>query len=141
MNSPETIHALNRLLQIHYRSLPMYLSHTRPWTHRGHDKVAQVLRQIVADQQAIIARITDLIIQEGGAPDLGSGRDDTTMNDLSLQYLVVPLADRQKQDIVSIDQCVASLSEASAAALLARETLGMAKGHLDSLEDVASIEA
>lgn len=135
MNSTRTVDGLNRLLAIHYRSLPMYLSNTTPWTRRGDEKAAETLSRIAADQKGMVDRFSQMVLDADAAPDLGSGRDFTIMNDLSLSYLLTRVIEHQQQDIVAIQQCVAGLgNDAPEAKSLAEAALGMAKRHLESLE-------
>jgi hypothetical protein len=57
----------------------------------------------------------------------------TGLNDLSIEYLIERMIEQQKRDISSIEQCVEQLNLAPMAQTLAKESLGAAKGHLDSL--------
>ncbi len=49
MMSHDSKKALNRLLMIIYRSLPMYLADAVPWMHPGDEKAKHILNHIVAD--------------------------------------------------------------------------------------------
>lgn len=138
MSSAETIQSLNRLLGIHFQSLPMYLNDTcPPWTNRGDDKASEVLAQIACDQKFVLSRLIELVNEEGATPERGAAQDFTPMNDLSLEFLLSKMIELQKRDIASIKECVEALSMAPLAKALAEEALGMAKGHLESLEEVA----
>ena len=133
---------LNRLLAIHYRSFPMYVSNARPWTHGGDEKIVETLRHIVVDQQAMAQRISAQIIEQGAA--IHGGRfpmDYTDSHDLSIDFLIRRAVAYQRQDIAAIDQCAQELRLATHAKSLADEALGMAKGHLESLEELTNSTA
>jgi hypothetical protein len=123
---------LNRLLQIHYRSLPMYLSSARPWVPRGHEKAAETLELIAADQKRTIARITDELLAVGADIDLGEfPMTFTDLHDLSVDYVLKELIEAQRRDVAAIEECVA----ATGGDPLAQEALGAAKGHLETLQE------
>ena len=138
MSDQQTIDVLNRLMAIHYRSLPMYLSHAPPWKTRGDERAAETLGDVVADQQQMCHRFSAEIQRRGGTIDTGEFPTEyTDMHFLSLDYVLGRLIDAQRQDIAQIESCVAAAPDAEIRAL-AEESLGMAKGHLDSLEELAA---
>jgi hypothetical protein len=136
--SPPTA-ALNRLLAIHYRSLPMYLHCAWPWTRPADEgsrdqQIAETLRHVVADQQRFVERISDALLDEGADIDPGAfPMEYTDLHDLSIEFLGKQLIDRQRRDIASIASCVRELADDPYLKSLAEEALGAAKGHLDSL--------
>jgi hypothetical protein len=73
MSSPDTNEVLNRLLVIHYRSLPVYLRDARPWTNDGRwaAEANEVLLAISADQLRIVDEISELLNDRGRAFDYG----------------------------------------------------------------------
>ena len=71
MSPPSTTEILNRLLVLHMRSLPMYLSYAPPYELARYDKAKAVLDQIVADQRRTIDRLGTLVIESGGTADYG----------------------------------------------------------------------
>jgi hypothetical protein len=138
MTSPSTIDALNRLLALHDKSLPMYLSYAAPWTIGGDAAAQEVLGHIVADQKLMVDRIGRQIVDEGGV--VSHGRFPlvyTAWHDLTFDFLVKQMIARQKKDITAIQGCIAQLNGAPPAKALAEEALGAAKGHLESLEELA----
>ena len=138
MNHIRTTDVLNRLIAIHHRSLPMYLSDARPWTHRGDEDARDVLAQIAADQTAVVDRLGQMILQEGDSVELGEyPMEFTGQHDLSLDYLLDNLVSHQRNDIASIKECVQQLDHDPMAKAIAQETLGEAKGHLESLQELA----
>ncbi len=135
-NRNDTIQILNRLVPIHSRSLPMYLSNTRPWTTRRDGAARQTLSQIASDQKATVDRLAETILDYGGIVELGAyPMRFTSMHDLSMEYLLGELIRRQREDIAAIDQCVRQLGHDTLAKSLAEEALREAKGHLEALEE------
>ena len=137
MSSETILGTLNRLLAIHCQSVPMYLSYTSPWTSRADGVAHEVLGHLVTDQEMVIDRMARLIDRLGGNPDRGKRKDLTSLNDLSMDFLLERAIQSQKADIAAIENCVEQLAEVPEAQALAQESLGMAKGHLESLEEVA----
>ena len=128
---------LNRLLVTLHRSLPMYLADAAPWTHHGDERARKVLGHIVADHRMYSGRIADLLLSRRkliSFSDYPMVFTDT--HDLSLDYLIGELIFYQKQDIVTIQNCVIGLQNDSAGRTLAEEVLGNARGHLESLEEL-----
>ena len=136
MASAETIPTLNRLLAIHCQSLPSYLDQTAAWTRREDQTAAEVLHQIAEDQQYMVERIFDRIFQLRGLPERGHAEDLTSLNDLSIGFLLARVMDRQAREIAVMMDCVESLAGDPQSQALAEEALGMAKGHLESLEEL-----
>ena len=62
----------------------------------------------------------------------------TDTHDLAIDYLIREAIVCQKQDIADLQGCVDELRLAPAAQSLAAEALGMAKGHLESLEELGA---
>jgi hypothetical protein len=137
MSTPRNIDVLNRLLAIHHRALPQYLSGVSPWTHTGDERAEAVMRRIVSGQQATARKIAELILDRGGRLDSGSfPMDFTELNLLSLDYLLKEVAEHQSDDIWAIEQCVAALADDPEARTLAEESLGAGRAYLESLHDV-----
>lgn len=142
MNHIRTTKVLNRLVAIHYRSLSMYLADARPWTQRGDEAARDVLIQIAADQTAAVDRLGQMILEEGDSVDLGEyPMDFTGQHDLSMEYLLGSLILHQREDVAAIDECVQLLNHDPLAKAVAQETLGEAKGHLESLQELAEDHA
>lgn len=126
---------LNRLLQIHYRSLPMYLSSARPWVPRGHEKAAEALQLVVEDQKRTVEKISNELLDIGADIDPGEfPMTYTDLHDLSVDYMLGELVESQRRDVAAIEQCVAELGGDP----LAQEALGAAKGHLETLEEAVA---
>jgi hypothetical protein len=134
---PDPIDVLGRLFRILYRSLPMYLAGSDPWTHPGDESAAKVLADIVADQQLYAGRIAEAILLKRGRVDNGDfAMEFTELNMLAFDYLLMEMARRQRQDIAAIERCVADLAGDLELQVLAEEVLGNARGHLESLQEV-----
>lgn len=137
MPQPSSVDVLNRLLRIVFRSLPMYLVNTSPWTSRGDGRAEAVLGQLVSDSRHYSQRIADMILDRNGVLEHGSfpiGFAD--VHDLSLDYLIGEIIEAQRNDVARIEQCVKLLANDRAAKALAEEVLGNARGHLESLEEL-----
>ncbi len=134
-----TYQALNRLLTTIYRSLPMYLTYACPWTHQGDEVAVETLQRIVDDQKQLSARIADYIQDHYGPPNLGGyPLDFPDTHDLSLDYLVLKLVRCHKNDVAALERSVAELKDDPQALVLAEEALGSARGHLETLEELAA---
>jgi hypothetical protein len=131
----DTIEQLNRLLEIEYRSFPMYLGDASPWLGDGDEPAAEALANIVADQRAMSQRIAGMVLDLGGRIAPGEyPMQFTDTHFLSLDYLLKELHYYQRQDIADIERLVASLAGHRAAHELAEEALGAERAHLEAIE-------
>jgi len=138
MTQPSLRAVLNRLLGTQTHSLAIYLTYTSPWIHNGDERAVAVIKQVVGEQKRLGERIADHIIGRIGRVDGGAfPMEFTSTHDLSLDYLLKLLIKHQGQDIRTIEACVPLLHDDPAGHSLAEEALGAAKGHLESLEEVA----
>lgn len=134
MNRIKTNEVLNRLVAIHSRSLPMYLSDARPWTQHANDPARDALRHIAEDQRATIERLGEMILDHGGTVGWGEfPMSFTGKHDLSLDFLLKDLVDHQRQDVQAIEECTQHLEHDPLARATVEEVLGEAKGHLETL--------
>jgi hypothetical protein len=95
------------------------------------------LEAIANDQDVLADRISSMIT-DAGAP-LRTGEfpmEYTDTHDLGIDYQIDSAIEYQHQDIDSIENLVAQLAPFPAAKSLAEEALGMAKGHLESLQEL-----
>jgi hypothetical protein len=137
-----TIEALNKLYVLHHRSLPVYLHYAPPYQLARHAKASATLAQIVADQTRTADRLATLVLEAGGQIDPGEfPMWFTGLHDLSVDFLVNKLIDRQERFIAACEQLAGSLTLAPFAQAAAREAVGEAKGHLDNLRDLAAAPA
>jgi hypothetical protein len=132
----DTNAVLNRLLILHYRSLPTYLSYTSPWCREGNNEVKEALDLIAADHRALVDRLGEMIMDGGGSIRWGEfPLRYTALHDLSLDFLLTRLIEHQKQLVVDLGECADQLLTAPLAQAVALEALGAAKGHLQTLEE------
>ncbi len=129
--------ALNRLLVIVYRSLPLYLADAVPWMHPGDEKAKHVLNHIVADCRLYAGRIAEVLLARRRRFSFGEyPMVFTDTHDLSLDYLINELICYQKEDIAATEKCIVDLATDLPARSLAEEILGNARGHLESLQEL-----
>lgn len=140
-NDYQSMAALNRLLSVHVRSLPMYLAEAEVYSRFGQDRAAAVLANIVADQKAMAGRITQLIEDRRGAIQLAPAQDRTALNFLEMDYLLPLMIEQQKRDITALELIIRFLADDAEGRALAEEALGSAKAHLEALEDAAKASA
>jgi hypothetical protein len=139
MIKANTIRALNDLLAIEYRSLPLYLTDAMPWTHPGDEKATATLASIVTDQRASSQRVAQMILDRGGALDTGEyPMEYTDTHDLSLDFLIKELISYQKWLIGQIEQIAARIGDDREARELVQETLGSEKAHLEALQELTA---
>ena len=138
MNLKRTIRALNDLLAIEYRSLPMYLTDATPWTHPGDEKATQTLEHIVVDQRETCRRVAEMILARGGGSiDVGEfPMEFTDTHFLSLDFLLKELLTYQKVIVGRIERLVAELTDDRPARELAQDALGSERQHLEALEEL-----
>ena len=137
MSPPSTTEILNRLLVLHVRSLPMYLSYAPPYELARHQNAKAVLDRIVEDQKRTVDRLGTLILDSGGTVDYGEfPMSFTSLHDLSLSYLLKLLIERQQKQIIACERLANQLSMAPYAQAAAREAVGEAKGHLENLQEL-----
>jgi hypothetical protein len=139
MSPPSAAEVLNRLLVLHLRSLPMYLSYAPPHQLNRHQGAKAVLDQIVADQKRTVDRLGLLILDSGGTVDNGEfPMAFTSLHDLSLPYLLKQMLERQHRFITACQKLADMLSLTPFAQAAAREAVGEAKGHLENLQELQS---
>ena len=138
MPSPDTIDILNRVLVLLVRSFPQYLRFARPYIPPGRESIMETIHEIVAGQDALAERIGQYIFESEGLPDHGKFPIEfTDTHDLEIGFLIQQAIGYQQQDIANLEECVDALRLAPVAQSLAAEALGMAKGHLESLQELA----
>jgi hypothetical protein len=142
MPEPKTNDLLNRLYVLHHRSLPMYLHYAPPYQLGQNGKARSTLAQIVADHTHAADRLANLILENGGLVDPGEfPMSFTGLHDLSVEYLLGQVIDRQKRHIKVCEQLAKQLAADPLAQAKALEIVGEAKGHLANLEELAAAMA
>ena len=137
MSPAKICDTLNRLLAIHGSSLPMYLASAAPWISRTDEDARATLSSIVSDQRSTIDRLGELVTENGGRADAAAfPMEFTSYHDLSLDFLLHKMIEKQRQAIDGIRQIIDELSDEAAIRPVVEESLGAAKGHLDSLQEL-----
>lgn len=138
MPSDNTVDALNRLYVLHHRSLPAYLHYAQPAGLAAHPQAKGVLAQIAADHARESDRLATLVLDHAGTVDPGEfPMWFTGLHDLSVEYLVKQLIDRQRKFIAASEKIADELRLSPLAQAAAREAVGEAKGHLDNLLELS----
>ncbi len=139
MSQPSTHALLNRLLAIVGRSFPQYMQYSRPYVPAGSSHLVEALAAVVSDQDVMVERISQMLSDESTAPRFGEfPMEYTDLHDLDINYLFGEAARYQELDIANLGEIADQLQLAPAAQSLAEETLGMAKGHLDSMRELVA---
>jgi hypothetical protein len=137
MSQPSTIHLLNRLLGIVSRSFLQYLKFSQPYVPLGRKEVMEVLETMVTDQNSMADRISQMVMDQKELARTGEfPMEFTDLHDLDIDFLIDRAMVYQRQDIELVGQLLHQLQLSPAAKSLAEETLGMAKGHLQSLQEL-----
>jgi hypothetical protein len=133
--------ALNEILVILHRSLPVYLSHAAPWVAHGNEEAHRVLARLVAEKEDHVHRLTELLDSRRHTIDRGEfPMDFTSLHDVSLDFLIKQLIGEQRQSVARIESCERRLAGDREGRSLAAEVLGAAQRHLRWLETLGSPE-
>ena len=142
MASNDTISVLNRVLALLSKSLPQYLRYSRPYIPISRQMVLDTVEEIAADQTMLAERFSQQILDAGGQPDTGAfPMEFTDTNDLSINHLLREAIRYQREEIETLESCRDELATAPMARALVEEAIGMAKGHLESLEELPAADA
>jgi hypothetical protein len=133
---------LYHLLAVVGKSFPQYLRYSRPYIPAGWEGVTESLQTIMRDQDVFADRIAHMIGDFGFPVRRGEfPMSFTDSHDLGIAYQITVAIEYQRQDIETIGRIVSQLQFFPAAKSLAEEALGMAKGHLDTLQELATLQA
>lgn len=128
---------LTQLLAIVSKSFPQYLRYSRPYVPPGSENIMATLHAVASDQDVLADRISQLIIDVGAPLRTGEfPMEYTDTHDLGIDYQLTSAIDYQQQDIDTLQHLVGQLQAFPAAKALAEEALGMAKGHLEALQEL-----
>jgi hypothetical protein len=131
--------ALNRLLILLSRSLPMYLGDAAPWVSYNGDATRDALENLVIDLKRYIEQLTRLLNDRRQTIDPGEfPMTFTDLHDLSLDFLLKRLVEHQRRNVQAIEQCVLQLRDDAQGLALAEEILSNARGHLETLESLTA---
>ena len=132
----DTCDILNTLVRMHGRSLASYVHHAKPYDASRHPEGMKMIEHVVADQREMMDRIAEEILSRGALVQPGGyPASFTSLNDLDFDYLLKRMIEHQRRDVQVIDGLLPSLQHDTKAHILAEESLGAAKAHLDSLLD------
>ena len=139
MTELSTADILNRVLIVHNRSLPMYLHDALPWVRHGEDGSMETMRQIVRDQKQVVDRIGAMILDNTGVFEQGEyPLSFTGYHDMAFDWVLNLAIERQQKTISYLQKCAEQLSLAPMAKAVVEETVGMAKGHLEMLQELTT---
>lgn len=137
MATDSTIACLNRLVALHNRTLARYLAFASPTWSRGDELAQRTLVAIANDQQAVVDRLGELVVEAGGYVELGSYPIAFEgYHDLSFAFLLTKLTEEQGRLVKLISYYTEKLALHPMARAVAEEALGLAKGHLENLQDL-----
>lgn len=135
VESPNEI--LNRLLVIHSRSLPVYLTYAPPWWKDQNGRIAEVLHDLARDQLDLAERIGATLVAIGGTPAVGPFPDRfMAFHDLEVGFLLTEIMRYEERAAAVITQFMPVLAQAPTAQALAQEAIGMAKAHREILQEL-----
>jgi hypothetical protein len=128
---------LNRLLVLHHRSLPMYVSQATPWVGPGYEAAWEAVQSIAADHQMTSDRFGAMLLAADEVPAYGEfPMRYTALHDLALDYLLARIIDYERHLIRRIAECADLVRTSPAVQACVLESLGEAKAHLQLLEEV-----
>jgi len=137
MTPPDTTHILNRVLAVLCKSFPQYVHYSRPYIPPNRQEVLDTFEEIVNDQTMLAERISEQVSEAGGLPQLGNfPMEFTDTHDLNIDHLLREAIRYQREEIAALETCRDALSIDSTPRALVEEAVGMAKGHLESLEEL-----
>jgi hypothetical protein len=142
MDNPRIIQLLNRLFRVHYRSLPVYVQGTRPWTPPEQQKALERLAAVAADQKRTAGQIAEAIQQQRGRLEPGQFPIAfTAIHDVSAEFLLRRAAELHQRDLQVIQECAAELASVPQWRPLAEEVLRQAQRHGEMLRERMKDEA
>lgn len=137
MDNAQTSQLVTQLIALHARSLPVYLADAAPFAATKHEHAKDVVNMIAADQMMTVDKLADYKVERNQAVSTGYFPIEFTgFHDLSINYLLSELVRRQESEISTIDAICDKLKDAPSIRPLAEESLGAAKGHLESLQEL-----
>lgn len=137
MSSPDSTTVLNHLLGLLRQSFAQYLRFARPYIPRQKSSVWATITDIAAAQDALAERVGEQLVAAGARPNAGEfPMEFTDAHDLGVDYLIREAIGYQKQDIAELESLAATPGLSPAAQSLVSEAVGLAKGHLESLQEL-----
>lgn len=136
MSTQNIVVTLNQLLADQRFCLVNYVSQSLPWTHAGNEALSEAICSIANDHEHYSRRLSELIGERDGT--IGPGTFSTvftSLNDLSLDYLLTRIIVDQRNRIQNSQEIAAELMGDEQAWNLAREILGSERAHFDILNE------
>jgi bacterioferritin (cytochrome b1) len=134
MTDARAVELLNCLLRTLCRSVAAYARDARPWARPDQQELVRAIDDLADDQQHYARRVTDAILELGGAPEPDTfPLDYSAINDIAIDYLLQAVIEGQDRDLAQLEQCAIALAELPPLGDLAREILGNARGHAEIL--------
>lgn len=128
--------ALYELLAITRGSFPHYLRYAHPHIGSGSSECLAVLSDIVADQEILADRVAEQLERRGKlVPSVEFPMAFTDSHDLALSYLIERAIRYQRHDLAALHRLSDSLECHQSIRSLVDEAKGMARAHLESLEE------
>ncbi|HWY87241.1 MAG TPA: hypothetical protein VNX28_10980 [Gemmataceae bacterium] len=132
---------LQEMVRKEGRSLLQYVSESVPWTTPKNHEALPVLLDLVREEQEGAAAIVKLLLKHRVRPPyLGAyPMSFTTINYMSLDFLLPYLIDFEKRRIAELEQDLTVVSDEEAKHLL-RTLLEMKQRHLLTLRNLGGVE-
>jgi hypothetical protein len=142
MISPQDAARLEGIIRREGRSLLQYVSEAFPWVRTGTDEALTRLQQLVGEERDAVAALSRFLVRRRHTPPyLGSyPMAFTTMNFVSLDFLVPRLAEQQRRAIAELEKDRQALTDAEAKVEVDK-VLQMKRQHLQTLEALAPATA
>ena len=136
MNAENTLDLLSQLVLVHRFSLVRYLGYARPWTDAN--EASSVLVQVADMQNATADRLESLILaRDRSLPGGDFSMQFTSWHDLALGFLLPKTVEHQRGVVAACQDAISGMDDDQEALAMAEEALGEAKGHLETLIELA----
>jgi hypothetical protein len=124
------------------RSLLQYVSEAYPWTKAAGDATADKVRDLAREERDALTVLTKFLSRRRHTvPYLGAfPMSFTTMNFVSLDYLLPRLTESARQSVAALERDRAALTDADAKAELDR-LIELKRTHLKALEALTTAPA
>lgn len=141
MIDPHSQTLLQDILRRESRSALIYVAEAYPWTSSTQTKALNALQHLIAEEQeAIVCLGRFLVRQRIPLPYLPSYPSHfTTINFLSLDFILPRLIEDERQSIADLEKAVAALKSPSARAVV-EKLLDLKRKHLPQLEELTSAQ-
>lgn len=138
MSDAQTNAALNDLLILANRSLLQYAMECWPWSDSDNSKEQQAITDMAGEQQAVVARIAELLDHRQQSIDFGTFPDWSELHFVSLDYLLTKLIADEEKLVAAVDQAQPGLKVDPTASALGFDLLHLERQHLSRLRELAA---